>query len=367
MIPLNARQSLPTNAIWYALLRGLAPLLIVALAASVFGMTCHGPLCGRGGSGPWILYGLAVLMLAQRILNIWSTSYVLTDKSISIDSGILSRRSCAIRFDRVQDVITTRGPLQALLGLKAIAIWTASPDQRVGNRKGAADGYLILDADDVDWLRDYLSDPQTTLGSEPARGTTAQWSGSGRSAGVGLAATLVVGVVVALAGVGVWRIGGTVRNIPVVTTRATEPAASTEPTAPAHVTHAHVVRTPVASATSGSAASQYGIACALHGSGAAQGVMPCGTLDEAQRCSHQTDYPSQPQPQPTQLTVVNRSGENVNFYWLNPQGVPALYARLPPGGHVSQASHIGAHWLMTRQDGRCIGIFDAATTTIGIL
>ncbi|MGA2397829.1 MAG: hypothetical protein ABSG30_07190 [Steroidobacteraceae bacterium] len=66
------------------------------------------------------------------------------------------------------------------------------------------------------------------------------------------------------------------------------------------------------------------------------------------------------------LTVVNRSDEHVKFYWLDPSGSRALYASLPPSGHVTQQSHIGAHWLVSTQDDRCIAIFNAATMTIGI-
>ena len=86
----------------------------------------------------------------------------------------------------------------------------------------------------------------------------------------------------------------------------------------------------------------------------------------AQRCAHEADFASKPTPPPAVLTVVNQSKEPLRFYWLNPSGARALYASLPPGGHVTQPSHVGAHWLVSSGDDRCIAIFDAATTTIGI-
>jgi hypothetical protein len=67
-----------------------------------------------------------------------------------------------------------------------------------------------------------------------------------------------------------------------------------------------------------------------------------------------------------QLTLVNRSDEALKFYWLDPSGTRALYAALPPGGHVKQQSRVGAHWLVSTQDDRCVGIFNAATMTVGI-
>ena len=110
----------------------------------------------------------------------------------------------------------------------------------------------------------------------------------------------------------------------------------------------------------------YAIACAIHGSGDIDQVIPCAKFSEAQRCQHEADFPSNPTTVPAVLTVVNRSSEPIRFYWLDRSGTRALYASLPPGGHVSQQSHIGAHWLLSTRDDQCIAIFNAATMTIGI-
>jgi hypothetical protein len=110
----------------------------------------------------------------------------------------------------------------------------------------------------------------------------------------------------------------------------------------------------------------YAIACAIHDSGSIDGVIPCAKFGEAKRCLRESDFASKPAPPPAMLTVVNRSNEDVKFYWLNPTGARAFYASLPPSGHVTQQSHVGAHWLVSTRDDRCIAIFDAATMTIGI-
>jgi hypothetical protein len=110
----------------------------------------------------------------------------------------------------------------------------------------------------------------------------------------------------------------------------------------------------------------YTIACAIHGSGDIDDVIPCAKFGEAQRCQHEVDFPSRPTSQSAVLSVVNRSGEEIKFYWLNTSGARTLYASLPPGGHVSQQSHIGAYWLLSTRDERCIAIFNATTMTIGI-
>ena len=92
----------------------------------------------------------------------------------------------------------------------------------------------------------------------------------------------------------------------------------------------------------------------------------CAELPEARRCEHESAYPSQPTQQSAVLTVANRSHETVKFFWLDRFAGRALYASLPPGGHVDQQTHVGAHWLVATDDGRCVGIFNAATRAIGI-
>lgn len=127
----------------------------------------------------------------------------------------------------------------------------------------------------------------------------------------------------------------------------------------------HAVRTPPP-AQAMQVPPDYAVACAIHDSGSIDGVIPCATFGEAKRCLRETDFASRPMPPPAMLTVVNRSNEDVRFYWLDPTGARALYASLPPSGHVTQQSHVGAHWLVSTRDDRCIAIFDAATMTIGI-
>jgi membrane protein YdbS with pleckstrin-like domain len=375
MIPLNARQGLPPNALVYTALRSFAVALLLVLVGTLArvsahsgNVTCHGLLCGKqsGDLIPWLLYLYAVYLLLRSVLNYKWLSFLLTDKSISIESGVFARNSCTFRYDRIQDIDTYRDPLHLMLGLKSVAIWTSSPDQFAGRRR-KPDGLLVLEADDADWLKSYLSDPQTAAGgaAPAAAGNNPQLPSSpaGRHRpGTALALILGVAAVSVLALLMLW-------NEAPVSGGAAAPAASAPATPPAPApnakrhTHVHALQQPGADlqATAGN----YGVACAIGDSGA-NGLKPCADLGQAQRCSHEADFPSQPTAEQARLTVVNRSRENVNFYWLNFTGARTLYAALPPGGQVSQASHIGAHWMLSTRDGRCIGIFDAATMTIGI-
>lgn len=113
-------------------------------------------------------------------------------------------------------------------------------------------------------------------------------------------------------------------------------------------------------------ASGYAVACAMHPRATAGGVRPCAALATAQRCSHEADFPSRPTQEAVVLTVVNRSDENVDFYWLSGSGARVLYASIAPGDHVDQQSHTGAHWLLATTSGQCLGVFDAATMKLGI-
>jgi len=361
-------------------LRSLAAALFLALIATVArltanspNVTCRGALCGThsGGLIAWLLYLYAVYLVLRSVLYYKLLSFVLTDKSISIESGVFVRNSCTFRYDRIQDIDTRQDPLHLLLGLKSVAIWTSSPDQFAA-RTRRPNGLLVLEADDADWLKSYLADSQTAVGGgasaaaagHPQLGTSLP---AARGAHAGLALALAVAAVGALALLMFWNKG-------VVTGTATgqAPAPTAAPATPPAVApngqsrrHAQVRAVQQAAGGIQTFAENYGVACAIRDSGT-NSVKPCAELGQAQRCSHEADFPSQPTAERAQLTVVNRSSEKVNFYWLNLTGARTLYAALPPGGQVSQASHIGAHWMLSTWDGQCIGIFDATTTTIGV-
>lgn len=393
MIPLNIPLGLPSRAFWYVALRSFVAAVFLLLLATLFevassapGATCSGALCGKisGGQIAALLLLYGAFLIARAVLNFKWFTFTVTDRNISITSGVLARSTSTIRFDRIQDVNTRRDPLHALLGLKSIALWTASPDQGMSNGRRRPDGLIVLEAADADWLRDYISDPQAAAAAVPGgRGQPAvPPKGNGAIIlGMLLAAGLVVLAVMAAAK----------KSAPPAP--AAESAAA--PTPPAYVPHRgtdgkmhlHVVRNahaevprPPAAAPAASvapeavpvaapaqpAASDYGIACAIHPQQATGAVRSCAALAAAQRCAHEGDFPSRPTTEPAVLTLVNRSDEGLKLYWLNYQGTRSLYATLAPGGHVDQQSHAGAHWLIASADGQCLGVLDAATMKVGI-
>jgi membrane protein YdbS with pleckstrin-like domain len=380
VIPLNTPQALTPRAFWYIALRTLLVSLLalglgklVALGANSPHGACRGALCGTvtGSHLAGFIYLFAAFLAVRALVNFRSLSFVLTDKNISISSGVLFRNSCTIRFDRIQDVRLLRNPLHLILGLKSVAIWTASPDQRIGNSK-RPDGLLVLDAGEADWLRDYLSDPGQGARQDFAAGHgSAVPTGAARAqASTGIGAFAAVGGIVALAIVALWH--------------GTPSSTSASPTsAPSAPTSADSLSAASAGGTSGSAAPssrpdversspvthplnpQFALVCAIH-QGSPGGMTACSELGEARRCQQESGYPSQPTQEAAVFTIANRSREPVKFFWLDRSGVRALYATLPPGGHVDQQTHVGAHWLVSTVDGRCVGIFNAATMAIGI-
>jgi membrane protein YdbS with pleckstrin-like domain len=317
-----------------------------------------------------VIYIFAAFLVVNALLRFKWYWFVLTDKNISINSGIFVRKSCTIRFDRIQDINTFRGPLHLLLGLESVAIWTASLDQRAG-RANRPDGLIVLETDTADWLREYLADPPAVgvgdLAPSRNRQPAALPSGPHQGSG-GLVAVLIVAALAVAGLVGFWRARApspVTASLPAATGPAAPPAAA----APARVTRpspgrVQPMRPAQPAASAQAAASEYGLSCAIRKS--LDGVKLCGDLKQAGRCEHESEFASRPMPEPAVLTVVNRSDETVKFYWLDSHGARALYATLGPGGHVNQPSHIGAHWLVSTQDDRCIGIFSADTMAVGI-
>jgi membrane protein YdbS with pleckstrin-like domain len=384
VIPLNTPQTLPPRAFWYM---GLRALFVAVLALGVgrlfeFGAnsghsSCRGALCGTitGSHIAGFIYVFAAFLAIRALVNFKSLSFMLTDKSISINSGVLFRSSSTIRFDRIQDVRVMRDPLHLILGLKSVAIWTASPDQRVGNTK-RPDGLLVLETDEADWLKEYLSDPAQPGRLEAAGGGAAPAGLVGAARGhasMGIGAVAAVGVIVLAAMAALWH--GTSSSVSAspssASPTAAAPASVDSPSPSPAVASGNTAASShpsVAAASPMAPASnaQFALTCALHPEGRVGSMAACAELGEARRCQQESAYPSQPTQAPAVFTVANRSHEAVKFFWLDRSGARSLYASLPPGGHVEQPTHLGAHWLVSTEDGHCVGIFNAANMAIGI-
>lgn len=358
MIPLNSWQRLPPKAIWYGLLSSLVFALVLLAVGGIF------QTAGRSGVASGLLYLYAIFLLGRSVVYYRTYAFLLTDRTLTTVAGYLYKRSCTFRFDRIQDIDTFSGPLHALLGLKAVTIWTGSPDQFGGKRR-SPDGRIVLDAATADWLRDYLANPPAVASSSSEGPRPQVISQTPPRANVGWVLALCAIAALAIPVLLAWNHTTVTRPGTANTPQTAAPAAAaTADVTPQPAKH-HAVRAP-SLAQAAEVPPDYAIACAIHDSGSIDGVIPCAKFGEAKRCQRETDFASKPTPPPAMLTVVNRSNEAVKFYWLDSTGARTLYASLPPSGHVTQPSHVGAHWLVSTRDDRCIAIFDAATMTIGI-
>jgi membrane protein YdbS with pleckstrin-like domain len=374
MIPIDSWQRLPSRAIWFGLLASLAlALVLIGVAVlmqssgSAGTLKCHGAPCSRmsGSLVAGFICLFAIYLVGRSVLHFKTFAFLLTDRTLTTVAGYFFQSSTTCRFDRIQDVDTVRGPIHAILGLKTVSVWTASPDQFVRGKR-RPDARIVLDAENADWLRDYVSNPPTGTGGNSSAGSAVSPSAllqSAPRANVGLVLVLLIIAALGVPAVLLWK-----------TTSISHPSASMTPaTAPVGAARSAPsprplpIQQPAQSEVPAQAVpADYTIACAIHGSGDIDQVIPCAKFSEAQRCQHEADFPSNPTAAPAVLTVVNRSREPIRFYWLDRSGTRTLYASLPPGGHVSQQSHAGAHWLLSTRDDQCIAIFNAATMTIGI-
>jgi membrane protein YdbS with pleckstrin-like domain len=370
VIPLNSRQFLPAKAFWYFTSRALLGAAVLLLFARFWhflatspSARCTGALCGSNGAlAEWMMYLLASIMLFNSILQFKSFSFILTDHSVTIDSGLLVQKSRVIRFDKIQDVESRRNLLHMLLGLKSVAIWTASLDQSRGNTR-RPDGLIVLEADSADWLAGFLIAPDRTP-HDPAREDIDEGRGAaprGLQRNVGLLIGFLLGIALVW---GVWRRSGD--SAPPAAAAGAAPSVSSAPAAAAEQA-AIVHPTPETyAANSAALPGDYTIACAANSTGPTSAVAACNGLKWGQRCEHEADFRSNPTAESTRVVIANRSNQSIKLYWLDPLGQRNQYAVLPPGRKIGQPSRIGAHWLVTTADERCVGIFNADTARIGI-
>lgn len=110
-----------------------------------------------------VLIGIpAFLLTALRIL---SASFMISENSITINSGIIIRQSKSIPFNTVQNVSCKAGPVLAQFNLSSVEIWTSSPSQitvRNGRSEASPTSVLTLEKDDANWLKDLITNKSTT-------------------------------------------------------------------------------------------------------------------------------------------------------------------------------------------------------------
>ena len=150
MITLNQKTKIPWSARFY----GLSWLLIVLLLITfVFSL-------GGSGSSAFSFVGSFMIFIALWLLLVYAcTNFEVSEKTITINSGILIKKSKSIPFDSVQNINNSRGLVAMIFGVSKINIWTASPGQihiNNGNSENRPSGSLLIARNDAEWLKDYI-------------------------------------------------------------------------------------------------------------------------------------------------------------------------------------------------------------------
>jgi membrane protein YdbS with pleckstrin-like domain len=153
-IPLNVPLTLSPSLKWYALAK--SALLFLILTSPLFFM---------GASVWWGIYFALMFFVAfplwvYDILSYNCTSFMVGEEAVTINSGIVFKRSTSIAYKQVQNITTSRGPLAALFGFSKVSIWTASPSQIViqqGNSDNRPAGSLVLKTENAEALKSFIS------------------------------------------------------------------------------------------------------------------------------------------------------------------------------------------------------------------
>ncbi|MDD2646877.1 MAG: PH domain-containing protein [Patescibacteria group bacterium] len=83
-----------------------------------------------------------------------NTSFSVEENKITLNWGIISKKSKTIVFDSIQNVTIISGLLARIFGIFVLRIWTASPGQI---HKDSPDGVLYLAALDAGWLKNFMT------------------------------------------------------------------------------------------------------------------------------------------------------------------------------------------------------------------
>lgn len=92
-------------------------------------------------------------------LSYMNFSFVIKDSDITVNSGILVKRSKLIPFNRIQNIELKSGLLMRFLGLTRVNIWTSSPAQiKIHNKQSehTPDSAITLYNEDAVWLQNFI-------------------------------------------------------------------------------------------------------------------------------------------------------------------------------------------------------------------
>jgi membrane protein YdbS with pleckstrin-like domain len=149
MINLGETNRLPSKVIWYQVSSVMLIIFLISILISYYFWQIFITLT--------IIIALPVLV--PLFIKYKFFSFVVEKDKITTKSGMLSRESKAIPFDRVQTVDGHQGLWMRLFGLSKVKIWTASPQQiNIGTRNSNSEAEIkmILTLEDADWIKEFI-------------------------------------------------------------------------------------------------------------------------------------------------------------------------------------------------------------------
>jgi len=105
-----------------------------------------------------IIIGIPFYIYISLMYNSWS--FLVNENDITINSGILVKKSKIIPFSMIQNINRKQGVLMGMFGIANIDIWTSSPSQiniNEGKTSNKPDGNIVLTNEDADWLQGFIT------------------------------------------------------------------------------------------------------------------------------------------------------------------------------------------------------------------
>jgi uncharacterized membrane protein YdbT with pleckstrin-like domain len=157
MINLNTPNKLPKKIRWYILTK-----LVLLIFFLCFITTLPFELL-RVHLFNYLFWPLLIFLgtplFIYLSLDYNSINFIVEENKITINSGIIMKRSKSIPFGSIQHITNVSGIFRRLFGLSTVYIWTSSPSQihisrgESGNR---ASGILELEKADGEWLKNFI-------------------------------------------------------------------------------------------------------------------------------------------------------------------------------------------------------------------
>jgi len=150
---LNKKTKLPSKVRLYWLTK---LIFLIACFSLLFSLPFKGSF-GKIFGFLIVFPGLPVFLYLLLYYNAFS--FVIEENKITINSGVIIKKSRSIPFNAVQNVENVRGILRRMFGLSTVKIWTSSPEQ-IKVYKGTAshkpDATIELTIEDGEWLKNFI-------------------------------------------------------------------------------------------------------------------------------------------------------------------------------------------------------------------